>query len=75
MSYTLLYPKRYDITPIQEALETSSVLAEPIQTQNELKIGDGITVFLLDAPSRPDFPNEYRVLKHRLLLFIVQYHA
>jgi HD-GYP domain-containing protein (c-di-GMP phosphodiesterase class II) len=55
MSYTLLYPKRYDITQIQDALENSGVLAEPIQTPNELKIGDSITVFLLDAPSRPDF--------------------
>ena len=55
MSYTLLYPTRYDITPIQEALETSGVLADPIETPDDLKIGDDVTVFLLDAPSRSDF--------------------
>ncbi len=41
MSYTLLYPKRYDIAPIQEALETEGVIAEPILNPNQLKIGDG----------------------------------
>ncbi len=55
MSYTLLYPKQYDVAPIQDTLETSGVLAEPIQTPAELKISDGITVFLLDAPNRPKF--------------------
>ena len=55
MSYTLLYPKRYDIAPIREALETSDVIAEAIQGPHELKIGDGITLFLLDAPSRSEF--------------------
>jgi len=58
MSYTLLYPKQYDVAPIQDTLETSGVLAEPIQTAAELKIGDGITVFLLDAPNRPKFAIE-----------------
>jgi HD-GYP domain-containing protein (c-di-GMP phosphodiesterase class II) len=58
MSYTLLYPKRYDIAPIQNALESSGVIAEPIQTSNELALGDGITVFLLDPTSRVDFTSE-----------------
>ena len=58
MSYTLLYPKRYDITPIQEALEISGVLADPIESPDDLKIGDGVTVFLLDAPSRSDYTIE-----------------
>ena len=58
MSYTLLYPRRYDIAPIKGALEHSGVLAEPIQAQKDLKTGNGITVFLLDAPSRADFTEE-----------------
>ena len=58
MSYTLLYPKRYDITPLQDALENSGVISEPIQTPEELKVGDGTTVLLLDPASRADFTGD-----------------
>ncbi len=56
MSYNLLYPRRNNIAPIQDALEESGVITEPIQTPSDLKLGDGITVFLLDAASRTDYP-------------------
>ncbi len=58
MSYTLLHPTRYDITPIQDALENSGVIAEQILTAEDLKLADGITVFLLDPISRADFTSE-----------------
>lgn len=55
MSYTLLYPSNYDITPIEDALEHSGVIAEPIGTSTDLRPGEGITVFLLDPESRPEY--------------------
>ena len=58
MSYTLLYPTRYDITPIQDALKGSGVIAEQIPTPEDLKLADGITVLLLDPTSRGDFTTE-----------------
>ncbi len=58
MSYTLLYPERYDISSIRDALEVSGVLAEPIQGPNELRVGNGVSVFLLNATSRPDFASD-----------------
>ncbi|GBD31125.1 MAG: HD family phosphohydrolase [Gemmatimonadales bacterium] len=57
MKFTLLHPASFDLEPIAAALRSEPITVRAIRDSRELVVSGGDrTVFVLDPPSRPSFP-------------------